>query len=127
MDSLHEFYTAAIARSRTSGERYGQAVFNLLHEVRPQLSEQVRGTGMDPYHVLDTKDASWRKFVAFLESHWYSHYHYDPAIGAERSACALECKILAEDCEAKGLTGEAIALGLASAIITQRKNPAGQP
>ena len=64
--TLTEFYRE-MTRRMTKNERKGQAAFNLLAEVRPDLSEQVCGTEMDPFY-----DAvgSWQKFYQFLEENW---------------------------------------------------------
>lgn len=34
-----------------SGYRYGQVLFNTLARVRPDLSEQIRGTKLDPFYA----------------------------------------------------------------------------
>ena len=52
----------AIARSWRSG----QAAFNTLHEVRPDLSERVRGTGLDPFY----RDERLKEFYDFVEANW---------------------------------------------------------
>lgn len=33
--------------------RYGQAVFNLLYESFPELADEIRGGGLDPFHHDD--------------------------------------------------------------------------
>lgn len=68
--SLHKFYFDAQHRARGTGERYGQAMFNHLCDVRPDLSEQVRATDMDPFHVERLNDPRWDRFVTFLEANW---------------------------------------------------------
>lgn len=40
--------------------RRGQAYFNVLHDVRPDLASQVRGTRLDPFH----NDARVPEFLA---------------------------------------------------------------
>jgi hypothetical protein len=70
MISLHKFYFDAISRTCRTGERYGQAMFNHLSEVRPELAEAVRGTEMDPFHVQRINDPRWDKFVEFIEMYW---------------------------------------------------------
>jgi hypothetical protein len=72
MISLHQFYFDAMVRARTTSERYGQAMFNHLYQVRPDLSERVRGTINDPFHVYTLPDPRWDRFVAFIETHWYN-------------------------------------------------------
>jgi hypothetical protein len=72
MNSLHKFYFDSIIRARRNQERYGQAMFNHLCEVRPGLSEMVRGTNMDPFYCSSPMDAQFDRFVAFIEQNWYS-------------------------------------------------------
>ena len=33
--------------------RQGQAMFNILYEMYPELAEQIRGTDLDPFHFDD--------------------------------------------------------------------------
>ena len=70
--SLHQFYFDALTRARKTSERYGQAMFNHLAEVRPEMAEMVRGTKNDPFYVLSPTDARWDAFVEFIESNWRS-------------------------------------------------------
>lgn len=37
------------------GERIGQAYFNALYEIYPEVAELVRGTPSDPFYVKDDK------------------------------------------------------------------------
>jgi len=76
---LDQFYKDCLARYMQTGERYGQAAFNHLLEVRPSLAEQVRGTECDPFHCTRQADTSvapagmrkvWDNFVEFLSQHW---------------------------------------------------------
>lgn len=69
--SLHKFYFDAISRARSKRERYGQAMFNHLVIVRPDLSERVRGTDMDPFYVEQLSHPDWDRFVKFIETNWY--------------------------------------------------------
>jgi hypothetical protein len=70
-EDLLFFFLDAAYRARTTGERLGQAMFNHLWEVRRDLSEQVRGTDMDPFYVEElTGDDRWDRFIAFLEANW---------------------------------------------------------
>lgn len=70
MSSLHKFYFDSQTRARVTRERYGQAMFNHLHEVRPDLAEAVRSTDKDPFYVERLDDPRWDKFVEFLEANW---------------------------------------------------------
>lgn len=69
--TLHRFYFDAITRARTNGERYGQAMFNHLYQVRPDLSEQIRGSNKDPFYISGLSDPIWDRFVEFIETNWY--------------------------------------------------------
>lgn len=47
-------------------ERSGQAAFNALWNVRPDLADQVRGTDLDPFH----NDAVLLPFWHFVQEAW---------------------------------------------------------
>lgn len=70
MISLHQFYFDAVSRARKTNERYGQAMFNHLVEVRPDLAECVRGSLADPFYVERLADPRWDKFVNYIETQW---------------------------------------------------------
>ena len=70
MLNLHTFYFDAGLRARLKGERDGQALFNHLHEVRPDLSEQIRATDKDPFYVESFSGPIVDRFKAFLEANW---------------------------------------------------------
>jgi hypothetical protein len=61
-------YTEIVAWTDSSRPdwRLGQTYFNVLHQVRPHLAEQVRATDLDPFHTDDRIPA----FLAFVESNW---------------------------------------------------------
>ena len=46
--------------------RYGQVYFNLLFEARPDISEQIRGTMLDPFH----KNYVQSEIHKFVEGKW---------------------------------------------------------
>ena len=46
--------------------RYGQAVFNALDTVRPELGDIIRGTENDPYYVDENVGAFW----TFVTLNW---------------------------------------------------------
>lgn len=71
VESLHKFYFDALTRCRRTGERYGQAMFNHLCEVRPDLSEAIRSTVNDPFYLNSPNDSRFDNFTAFIEKHWY--------------------------------------------------------
>ena len=47
-------------------QRPGQATFNVLAAVRPDLSEQIRATELDPFYLADRLDATCQ----WIEKHW---------------------------------------------------------
>ena len=69
--SLHKFYFDSITRARVNRERYGQALFNHLCEVRPDLSEKIRGDmDLDPFYCESPTHPRFDKFIAFIEENW---------------------------------------------------------
>ena len=46
--------------------RRGQAYFNVLHDVRPDLAKQIQSTALDPFY----NDARLPQFCAWLSQHW---------------------------------------------------------
>ena len=69
---LHKFYFDSITRARLKKERYGQAMFNHLCEVRPDLAEQIRGTDKDPFYCTSPMDPKFDAAIAFIEANWYN-------------------------------------------------------
>ena len=61
-------YQAAVERAYKENLhwRRGQAAFNVLLNNRPDLSEQVRGSGIDPFH----KDDLLSHFYQWVENNW---------------------------------------------------------
>ena len=49
--------------------RYGQALFNGLLDLRPDLAEEIRGTPLDPFNKKAKKDVPADLF-AMLEERW---------------------------------------------------------
>lgn len=70
MISLHKFYFDGIVRACRTQERYGQAMFNHLCEVRPEMAKMIRGTLNDPFHAESPQDPRWDRFVKFIETNW---------------------------------------------------------
>lgn len=46
--------------------RRGQAYFNVLYDVKPNLADKVRGTLLDPFH----NDARIPDFIVYVVTHW---------------------------------------------------------
>lgn len=67
--SLEQFYLDVYERVKRTNERNGQAMFNHLYEVRPDLSEQVRATDKDPFYLMPS-DPRFRAFISFIEENW---------------------------------------------------------
>jgi hypothetical protein len=66
-----EFYKKARMVRRKTGWRYGQALFNTLLEVRPDLAEQVRGTDKDPFFSYGgIGDPRLYAFGDFINENW---------------------------------------------------------
>lgn len=69
--ALQGFFFTAKTRKHTHGERYGQALFNHLAAVRPDLSEKIRGVSdKDPFYCEGNKDSRIDAFVKFIEENW---------------------------------------------------------
>lgn len=69
--SLHQFYFDAIVLARANKWRYGQAMFNHLAAVRPDLANAIRGTDKDPFYVVYLAQPNWDRFVEYIEQNWY--------------------------------------------------------
>lgn len=73
---LHEYWVQVWKTYKANPDwRYGETAFNVLHDVRPDLSEQIRGdtdyeTGRDPFYIQTTGCPNWTNFVAFLKENW---------------------------------------------------------
>lgn len=63
-----EYTLEADARFRHPGldERKGQAFFNELLVVRPDLADKVRGTPLDPFY----QDSRLEEFLLFVARNW---------------------------------------------------------
>jgi hypothetical protein len=66
-ETLDEFYAYVDQLMEQHPEwRAGQTLFNALYLVRPDLSEQIRTTELDPFHVSSRIAA----FNSWLAEHW---------------------------------------------------------
>ena len=67
MDTETHFWKCAVEGPEHSHERYGQFLFNLLHTLRPDLANQIRGTSNDPFYdnevIFD--------FVKWVGENWH--------------------------------------------------------
>lgn len=65
--SFRQFFAGIASRKeKHPSERKGQAGFNHLSSVRPDLAEDIRGTDRDPFY----DDKKWDQFVQFLRENW---------------------------------------------------------
>ena len=71
--TLSQFYFDSLQDARKRKWRWGQACFNLLLEVRPNLAEEIRGSNMDVFYMTGPADnyAKWDRFARFIETNWY--------------------------------------------------------
>lgn len=60
---LAEYVLTAVTHPRW---RNGQAAFNALHQIRPDIAEKVRGSSFDPFH----QEQALQEFWTFVESEW---------------------------------------------------------
>lgn len=67
---LDEFYREVHARVARTGERLGQAAFNLLDRERPDLSRLIRGSMQDPFHTTSADDTFWMNFTTWMAENW---------------------------------------------------------
>ena len=67
-DDFNDFVAMAAEVAATTAPKWrlGQAVFNTLHELRPRLANQIRGTNLDPFNNDDRLPA----FYKHVEKNW---------------------------------------------------------
>lgn len=51
-----------------AGWRLGQTYFNILHRLRPDLADEIRGTSLDPYH-FDSRIGLFRIWLEHRLTH----------------------------------------------------------
>lgn len=54
------------SKRKHSAQRAGQYWFNLLHEVRPELANRIRGTEIDPFYI----DERVPMFISYIGDNW---------------------------------------------------------
>lgn len=64
--SAYTDFCALVAhyRAENPAQRDGQAHFNLLHELHPEIADEIRSTPIDPFHV----DAALPAFHTFVDA-----------------------------------------------------------
>lgn len=50
--------------------RKGQILYNLLHELRPDLAHRMVGQTFDPFYTDDYKDPVFQEALDFIEKNW---------------------------------------------------------
>jgi hypothetical protein len=50
--------------------RPGQAAFDVLANMRPDLAEKAIYYCIDPFYIHNTNDGAYRRFVAFVKNNW---------------------------------------------------------
>lgn len=68
--NINEFINLVLARVGWTGERYGQAFFNVLAEKRPDISEVIRGTELDPFYQKPDDAVFWKSFTQYIIANW---------------------------------------------------------
>ena len=64
-----EYIAACVRAQETRPEwRWGQTLFNMLYDYRPDLAELVMTTDLDPFYKDDMDSVA--NFIAFAEAHW---------------------------------------------------------
>lgn len=61
--NIHELIVATDTHLRGGEQRMGQALFNALHDLSPELADLIRGTDVDPFYNDDRILA----FFTFIE------------------------------------------------------------
>jgi hypothetical protein len=69
---MHKFFNEAGDLAEKNLWRYGQALFNHLLDVRPELAEEIRGTDKDPFYIETLSDPKYKNFLDFLSERWYN-------------------------------------------------------
>ena len=83
-------YADYLARVNDEAERTarrGQRAFNVLRDMRPDLAERVRSTGVDPFY----EDSRLPAFLAWVEANW--RYGGSP----ESDGCPVRARIVAKE------------------------------
>jgi len=54
------------ARAEHPEWRVGQTLFNILHQLAPDLAEEIRGAAIDPFY----QDSRIPKFLEYIKKNW---------------------------------------------------------
>lgn len=65
--SMHSYLNlVVVTRAENPSWRKGQTYFNVLFDVRPDISEKIRATNLDPYH----NDCKLGEFLHYVAKVW---------------------------------------------------------
>lgn len=67
---LSEFYAQVAVRHANRSERFGQAFFNELDLVRPDLADRIHLTDLDPYYVSFDDNEFWDSLTQWIWVNW---------------------------------------------------------
>jgi hypothetical protein len=70
--NLHEFYFGVWTTARHYQWRIGQALFNNLAELRPELAEHIRGSAIDPFYASIPTDERYDGAIKYIEANWFN-------------------------------------------------------
>lgn len=54
---------------QSQGQRAGQALYNVLHQSRPDLANRLRELNIDPFYVTEN-DPKYTQAITFLTENW---------------------------------------------------------
>jgi len=67
--TFNEFLIEVTKRTyKNRYERYGQALYNTLHDIRPEIAEKISGTEFDPFYM--TSGMRVDRCVQEIERRW---------------------------------------------------------
>lgn len=69
--NLHQFYFDSWILAKKMRWRIGQALFNNLMDVRPELAEKLRGTKNDPFFSESPTDPRYDAAIKIIEKEWF--------------------------------------------------------
>jgi hypothetical protein len=65
-----EFFVQVRKTAAAYNWRIGQALFNVLFDVRPDISEKLRGTRNDPFFSDTIEDKRYQAALVVIEQMW---------------------------------------------------------
>lgn len=70
MDEYRYWQEVVKAYHNNPNWRYGQAAFNVLADVRPDLAEKIRGEDCDPFYLDRSTGEVWVRFREYIKRNW---------------------------------------------------------